>query len=703
MTNGFSPDQVARLLDPRSVAIVGASDKPGALGASVLANLERNGFGGDIHLVNPKRDQIGGRPCVKSVDDLPTGVDCAVLAIPRVGVLDAMRALAQREVGAAIIFSAGFAEDGEAGLADQREIARIAEAAGMIVEGPNCLGCVNHVAGTPLTFVETECRAPAGDSVAVVSQSGAMAAVLATTLQARDLDIGYTVSTGNEAVSGVEDYLEWIAGDAATKVVAMIVEHFRSPQRFLKIARRLAAMGKTIVLLHPGRSAAARKSAATHTGAIAGDHAVMRTLCADAGVILCDTLQELGDVTELVLRCPPVGEGGVAVVGESGAFKAITLDLADTLNLPLAALGDDDSPALRGALPEFVPVSNPLDITAMGLSQPHIYTDTLTALLDDKRVGAVVIGIIQTDDTTCNLKFPAIEKAVDNRTVDKPLIYCGLDEGAPISDALLQHLRDAGIPVFPSAERVFRALAALDRRRLPGGPSTASGSETALQGLDDLSGTIPEYLAKRILGPAGIPFPNGELARNASEAKDIAARLGFPVAIKAQAATLSHKSDAGGVAIGLGDGPAVAAAYEKIASSVAAYNSDIALDGLLIEAMGERGVEMIVGAKRDPDWGTVLLVGFGGVTAELIEDVALIPPGADDAAIRQAVLSLKQAPLLTGFRGAPAGDIDALVRVVSKLSEVMKANARIAEIDLNPVVITPGGAIALDALIELAD
>ena len=354
----------------------------------MLANLERAGFQGAIHLINPKRAEIGARPCLASVDDLPEGVDAAVLAIPRAAVLDAVRALARRKAGAAIIFSSGFAETGAEGLAEQRELARIAAESDMAIEGPNCLGLVNFVDGVPLTFVELPGdRLGARPGIGLVSQSGAMAAVLAVTLASRGLGLSYSISTGNEAASGVEDYVDYLVDDPDTRVIAMIVEQFRKPARFLAAARRAAAIGKPIVLLHPGRSSAARKSAATHTGALAGDYDVMRLKVERAGVLLVETLEELGDVAEMLLRFPARAPGGAAVVCESGAFKALTLDLAEREGLPLAPLGDADSPGLRAALPDFVPVSNPLDVTAQGLVDPDLYARVLAALIGDDRVG----------------------------------------------------------------------------------------------------------------------------------------------------------------------------------------------------------------------------------------------------------------------------------------------------------------------------
>ena len=256
---------------------------------------------GDIHLINPKRPVIAGRQALGSIDELPHGVDAAVLAIPGGAVLPSVEALARRGVGAAVIFSAGFAEGGEEGLAAQREVARIAHENGMVVEGPNCLGLVNYVDGAPLTFVETPALRLSGKpGIGIVSQSGAMAVVLGTTLMSKGLGISISVSTGNEAASGVEDYVDYLIDDPNTHVIGMIVEQFRKPARFLAAAERARAAGKRIVLLHPGKSAAARESAATHTGAMAGDYAVMRTKVGHAGVIVVDGLEELGDVLDLL-------------------------------------------------------------------------------------------------------------------------------------------------------------------------------------------------------------------------------------------------------------------------------------------------------------------------------------------------------------------------------------------------------------------
>jgi acyl-CoA synthetase (NDP forming) len=689
-----------RLLRPRSVAIVGASATPGALGASVLANLQRMGYRGDIHLVNPNRTEINGRPCLKSIEELPPGVDAAVLAIPRAGVLPAITALAQRSVGAAVIFSAGFAEGGDAGRAEQREIARIAAEHGMLVEGPNCLGLVNHVDGVALTFVETSHTPLEGrPGIGVVSQSGAMACVLGTMLASRDLPVSYSVSTGNEAATGVEDFIEYLLDQPHTSVIGLIVEQFRRPRHLLCLARRAREKGKRLVLLHPGRSSAARASAATHTGALAGDYALMRAKVAAEGIVTVESLEELGDVLEIALRTPGLRRTGTAVMTESGAFKAMTLDLSEQVGLALPTLDDASAPALRAAMPPFVPVSNPLDLTAQGLVDPDIYRRTLLALAEDERIGAIVIDIIQTDAATCERKFPAVLAGVRELKSAPPLIVCaGVDEGAPIPARYIEELRALGVPYFPSPDRAVRAIARLAAVASAGSLEPAEPVIRAEP--PPSSGVIPEYQAKAYLRPLGIAVPAGRLVRTLEEAAQAADSLGYPVVLKAQSAALSHKSDAGGVVLGLEDRDSLARGWRKLHADLARHLPELGLDGVLIEKMARPGLELIIGGRNDPDWGAVVLAGLGGVQAELLGDVRLMLPGQSRESISRTLRGLKCGALLDGYRGSPALDLPAAAELIDRLGRILSGEPTIREIDLNPVMIYPAGqgVMALDAL-----
>lgn len=704
-TRRFTNAQIDRLLRPKSVAVIGASDRHGALGATLLNNLVQYEFAGDIYPVNPKRDELLGLKVYHTVDELPEGIDCAVLAIPRPFVIDTVKGLAARGCGAVVIYSAGFSEAGEEGMRDQAELGRIAQEFGMVIEGPNCLGSTNYVDRVPLSFVETNMKTPPKGTraVGIASQSGALAAVLATALHPRGLYVSTSVSTGNEAAMGVEDVAEWLIDDEDTHVISMYVESLRRPAAFVAAARRARAAGKPMVMLHPGKSDKAQESAATHTGAMAGDYALMKAKLGREGVIFADSLEELADITEIALRCSALPGANMAILGESGALRGLAFDIAEDIGLDLIHLDDDNSPALRAILPDFVPVSNPTDITAVGLSEPEIYTKVLTALLEDDRIGSVVASIIQSDPITSKIKFPAIIKVLESGTFAKPLVFAGVDEGANVPPDYIEALRAVGIPWFPSTERAYRAiarLADLSKRDL----SDRSSAPLPLAGIADEHGVVPEYKAKALLAPAGITFPNSQFAPDADAAVAAAEAIGYPVVMKAQAAALGHKSDAGGVILNLKSADEVRAAFDRMYANVSAYNAAIALDGVLIEAMGKMGTEMIVGAKSDPEWGPVVLAGFGGVTAEILKDVKLFTPDMGREAVIEGLLSLKQAPILKGYRGAPALDVEALADLIVQVGQVMTGNPSIREIDLNPVIIHPkgpngaGGVVALDAL-----
>jgi acetate---CoA ligase (ADP-forming) len=691
---------IERLLRPRSIAIVGASPTPGALGASVLANLERMGFKGEIYLINPKRDTIGERPCLKSVEDLPVGVDAAVLAIPRAAVLDTVRTLARRQVGASIIFSAGFAEGGEAGLAEQRELSRLAAASGMVIEGPNCLGLVNYVDGIAMTFVETPAIALGQrPGIGIVSQSGAMACVAGVNLTAKELGISYSISTGNEAASGVEDYVEYLTADPHTRVLALIVEQFRQPQRFLGLARRARNAGKALVLLHPGRSSAARESAATHTGAMAGDYQVMRAQVERQGVLLTESLEEFSDVLELAIRFPSIPTRGTVVLTESGAFKALTLDTCEQVGLELPLIDDASAPALRAALPEFVPVSNPIDLTAQALVDPDLYRRTLSALLPDERFGSLVLGIIQTDPRTSHLKFPPIISAIESLRPQKPVIFAGIDEGAEVPREFISRLRALNVPYFASPDRAYRALArwcgSAARDTRIAAPMAAPWSEKLLPGV------LPEYRSKQLLSASGIRFPAGRLVTSLEAAQQAAVQLGTPIVLKAQSADLPHKTEAGGVVLGLKDVKSISEGWERLRANIAQHRPGLKLDGVLVEKMAQPGVELLIGGRNDPEWGPIVLAGFGGVQAEILKDVRLLPPDLTTEDIVRELHMLKSADLLRGFRGSAALDIAAVADIIARVGALLRAEPRIAEIDLNPVIVYPEGqgAIALDALI----
>ncbi|MGA8042983.1 MAG: acetate--CoA ligase family protein, partial [Terracidiphilus sp.] len=597
------------------------------------------------------------------------------------------------------------AEAGEEGRAAQQELAGIARKSGMVLEGPNCLGMVNYVDGIPITFVVTPPQERADFAgAAILSQSGALAAVLAVNMRHHRIPLTYSISTGNEAATGIEDFLEHLIEDASTRVFALVVEQFRQPKRFLHLARRACAAGKRIVLLHPGRSRAARASAATHTGAIAGDYDVMHTLVTHAGVIHVDTMEELVDVTQILVRCEDLPHGGTAVFTESGAFKALTLDLCDRVGLELPALSPSVEDALKKALPAFIPPSNPLDLTAQGLVDPTLYRRTLPPVLDEPSFGSVLLGIILTDPKTTQLKLPQIVEAIRALKPRKPVVFAALDEGAPFHFPQLDELRSLRVACFPSAERAMRALAHVtSARAMEDFPAADSKAPTAIRPLHP--GVLPEYKSKALLAQIGIQIPEGKLAKTADEAMSMARDLGFPVALKAQSSDLPHKTEAGGVLLNLGSEDAVAEAWTLLHRNIHAHRPGLNLEGVLVERMSSKGVELIVGARNDAQWGPVLLIGFGGVLAEAMKDVRLLPPDLSVQAIEAEWMKLRSSALLREFRGRPPLDVAAAAAVVHQLGQLIRQTPEIAEIDINPLLVFPqgSGVVALDALIAVTE
>lgn len=695
---------ISRLLRPRSVAIVGASSTPGSLGAGVLANLGRFRFANPLYLVNPRYDRIGERPCVRSIAELPDGIDCAVLAIPQAHVADAVRACAEKKIGGLIVLAGGFAEAGEAGKRAQEQLAAIAQDAGIALQGPNCLGTINYVEGVPLMFGVAPFES-LGDrpGVAVVSQSGAMASAVRVALQARGIGVSYSVSTGNEASLGAEDFLEEFIADPHTRVIAMLMEQIRRPARFLALASRAREAGKFIVLHHLGRSAAGRDAAKTHTGALSGDYSVMAAQVTARGVCLVDSLELLIDVPELLIRLKnPRSHGGTAIVGESGAFKGLALDFCETVGLTLPPLSSSTHNALVSQLPPFSPPSNPLDLTAQAMSDTGMYRRVLELIARDSAFGSVVITLSLPSAESADRKLPLIIDALESLDGNQGVVFAMLGEDCPIPLAYVDKIRATGTPFFRSPERAFRALAAVKKIARPSNatsvdalPSAALGKDAPLE-----PGTLPEYRAKQMLASRGLKMPAGRLVVSLEEALTAADEIGFPLALKAQSSHLPHKSEAGAVALDIRDGASLRFAWTTMKQRLAAEHSGLSLDGMLLERMSDAGVEIIVGARNEGGWGPVIMVGLGGILTELLQDVVFIPAGAGREQIGQALRSLKGAKLFDGYRGSPPADLDSAITVVEVLSALLLQHPEIVEADLNPVRIHARGqgATVLDAL-----
>ena len=696
-----------RILRPRAIAVVGASADPRSFGGFVQGNLERYGYSGELHLVSRSSTEINGRACVKTVDELPAGIDLAVLAIPEAGVLDAVKSLAARQCHAAVLFASGYAEAGDEGQAKQAELARVAREAGIALVGPNCMGFSNLAAGVPVTFEPLAAREPERRSgVGIVAQSGFMAANLRDALLGRGVPVACVFSTGNEVSVCVEDVMAAYIADPQIQTLTVYAEQIRQPQRFLQLAAQSREAGKPIVLLMPGRSARAREAAQSHTGALAGDHATAMACLRREAVVTVESLDELLDVSAILLRYPQPPAGGTAFMTGSGAMKNIALDFADDLGLDLPALSAPVVDKLTAMLPAYAVAENPLDYTTISVRNPGIVGELLLTMLEDEGIGGIVLAIpvgpVVAQKDKAEHIVPTIAKAT------KPAVLVLTGDNSPVEPFFLQAIEASSVPLFRSADRALRALRRVAqygeaRARATRAGATRAAAALPLPGAVPPNGIFAEHQGKGWLKAAGLPVPAGALATTADEAVRIAQSIGFPVVLKAQASALPHKSDVGGVLVGLADEAALRAGWTQLFASVAAHRPELTLDGALVEAMGPRGLELVVGAKRDADWGPVVLVGLGGIWIEALKDVRLIPADMAEQDIVVELGRLKAATVLQGTRGAAGVDLAAIARVVALVGAQMRANPAITEIDINPLVAYPAGSsqpvLALDALV----
>jgi acyl-CoA synthetase (NDP forming) len=521
---------------------------------------------------------------------------------------------------------------------------------------------------------------------------------------ARRIGLTHAISTGNEAVLGVEDFLADLIDDPATRIIVLFVEHIRRPLLFLDLVARSRNRGKPIVLFHSGRSSAARESATTHTGALCGDYTTMKTLVEHNAVLLVETFDELIDVTAILGRIAEPPTQGVGVVTNSGAFRGIAFDICEAAGLDVPALSVQASAQLRQMLPSFVPAENPLDLATQLMRDPALLGSTTEVMLRDPAIGSIIIAVV------AGTSHQAVEKALAAapvlRKATKPAIFAVIGGDAPLPQEFLDVFITGELSLFRSPERALRAMA-----RVTAYGRSVQASRTRRPAIEltpielPKTGTIPEYRSKQFLATAGLRIPDGRLAKSVEDACSYARKIGFPVALKAQASALAHKSDVGGVALNIRDESALRDAWTQLHLSVARAHPDLVLDGVLVEGMARRGVEMVVGARRDAQWGPILVVGLGGVWVEALGDVCLIPPTASESEILMAIRQTRGAKLLGGLRGQPPADIDAIVQVVGTVAAMMRAMPDLMEIDINPLIVYPAGegAVALDALMVVRE
>ena len=708
------------LMNPRSVAVIGASQRADALpnreprGNRVIRNLKHFGYPGRIVAINPKYSEVMDCPCYPDIGAIPEPVDCVVLAVPNRYVPDLLASAAHAGTRAAVVFAAGFAEIGPEGKARQARLEALSRDRGFLICGPNCYGVLNVYGKAPL-FASTIPPGFLAGPVALVSQSGGLSTTIANAMMLnRHVGLSHIVSCGNQSGATFEEYFNYLVDDDNTRVIAAFVEGFKQPDKLLAVAQKAAARNKPLIILKGGRSEVSKRAAATHSGSLAGAAEVIDAAFRQSGIVSVRSLNELIDAVsifscEIFVRHYNGGKR-IGVLSGSGGECTLVSDAAANVGLEVPALTEATKSQLRETVADFGNMNNPLDGTGAMYDDPNIFPRLLQGLIDDANIDVVTINLEANDPRPKELKSgnrfaAAIEKAAASSR--KPIACFSSVVGGPVDPDILLPLRKAGVPLMEGAEcatTTIRNLAEyyeFQKSRPANGANDADAPAVQTQ---FPSGVLSALEAFQLFQQFGIPVVPTAMTRSADEAVSAAERLGFPVALKIESGDITHKSDVGGVALTLTDASEVREAYARIQSEVARRAPAAKIDGVVVQRMVNEGVEMILGVKRDPLFGPVVLCGFGGLLVELLKDIAVgIPPLSPGLAL-DMLNRLRGFPLLGGVRGKPPADVDALCEAVAGVSRLaFGLNDQLIGLDINPlIVLSKGqGVVAVDAVVEI--
>ncbi|MCZ8105089.1 MAG: acetate--CoA ligase family protein [Burkholderiales bacterium] len=684
-----------RLIRARSVAIVGASERPGASSGFVVRNLLAQGYGGRIVPVHRTAPTVFGLPAVARLADMDVLPDAVLVGLPADDVAPVLEEAGGLGVRAAVVLASGFAETGPAGAARQDRLRAVASRHGMAVCGPNCLGLFETRTG--LALYSSRIAPMRVGGVAVLSHSGALAIALA---QSGRIGVSLLVSAGNAAVTDIPDYLRYTAADPATTVAMVVVEGIADPAAFSAGVAAMHATGKPVVVLRAGRSSRGAEASAAHTGALAGSDAAFIAFFERIGAVFATDLEGALQAAALlsapaIRAAGPPRSAGLALVGVSGGGMAHASDLAEEAGLCLPSLAPETTDRLRAILPAFATPQNPLDLTGIVFGDPAVYAAALAALAADPSVGA----ICAIQDVPAGLdpegagEYAGIAGALAAFSATTAIPFVVLSHLAAMHETIAAQLASADVPRVGGGRAGLAALKAVlaPPRAADAGPPPVVDALPEWVGRFR-QGPVSERDAKLFLAAHGLPVTREGAAATAEAAVALAMTIGFPVALKVDSPDIPHKTEAGGVRLGLPDAQAVRVAFAEILRDAHRHAPQARIDGVLVQEMVQGGVEALVGTTRDTTFGPVVLVGAGGILVELVRDgrIGLLPLG--EAGARSLLQGTRLPPLLAGWRGAPACDEDALVDLVARLGAVAMAYRYVVEaIDLNPVVVLPHG------------
>lgn len=705
----YRHEQTRRLIAPASVAIVGASANPASFGARTLGNL--HSYAGPIYLVNSKYQEIDGRPCFASLSALPGVPDCVFVAVPRDAVKAVVEECVRLGVGGVVIFASGLGESSHPEhQAIQRDIVEMTRETGTRLLGPNCLGMMNAVTGALGTFthIPVRMRLEGCRSIGLISQSGALGVGLGQAVE-RGVSFSHVLTSGNGCDVDAADQIAYLAKDPDCDAIACVFEGVTDPARLIEAGDIARQSGKAVVVFKIGTSESGAEAALSHTGALAGSAAGYNALFERAGFVVVEQFEHLLETAAFFAKAPPAKAEGVAVLTPSGGAGIMAADQAEVFGVSLPQPGPALRAVLESHIPEFGSSRNPCDVTAQILNNPASFPACAEAFLKEADIGAIVTP------------FPTAIQASAQRNIDlgnqvraHGKMACvfeltGWQEGPGVRDMEMS----PNLAVFRSTASCFSTLAAWHRwsrqQAQPAAealPELAPAQVQAVRAALDAAGaerTLPEGPSRRVLEACGVPVVNNRLVNDAEAAVQAAGELGYPVALKVETPDLPHKTDAGVLRLNLKDAAAVREAYATIMANAIKATTAERINGVLVQPMIPPGVEIMVGARVDPLFGPMVVVGMGGILVELLKDTVVSLAPVSPAAAHDLLRRLRGYRLLQGFRGSAPADVDALADAISRISQLIHSEReRIAEIDVNPIICSASHAIAVDALVVRA-
>ena len=693
MSDGASTKRLHSIFYPQSIAVVGASTRPGTVGNDIFRNLLFDEFQGTVYPVNPKAKAVLGVHCYPTLLDIPGPIDQAILIVPAKSVMESVDQAIQRGVKGLVVISAGFKEIGAEGAAIEVALREKVQAAGIPLIGPNCLGVINT---DPVVRMNGSFgrKMPAAGSLAFISQSGALCASVLDYAEERNIGYSKFVSIGNKADISEIDLLEYMAHDEKTKVIAMYLEDIGDGRRFIETARKIFwETHKPMLCLKSGRSPEGAKAVSSHTGSLAGSDSVYDALMAQGGVQRVDTIGELFDCAVLYTNQPLPKGNRVAIITNAGGPGIMTTDAAVRYGLSLANLSDETKTKLKASLPVTASVRNPVDV--IGDARADRYEAAVRTVLEDKNVDMGIVILTPQSVTDVEGTAAIMPEAV--KGIDKPVVFSFM--GARDVAPGVEILRKANLPTYAYPEEGIKSLAAA--HRLVTVSELSNREMVELKDVDvakakkvvaeALQGRSERYLTQAECRPLlecyRLPLLKSAIVTSEEEAGKTAASFGCPVVMKVMSADVIHKFDAGGVLLNISGPEEAKAAYNKIHANVLKAVPNAKIQGILMEEMAQKGVEVILGASRDSRFGPLMMFGLGGTMVEVLKDVSFRLAPMWRISAERMVRQIRSFAVLNGFRGAPPSDVEAIVETLLRLSAMVCNHPEISELDINPLIV----------------